>query len=110
MSASLITITENAARHLNFLRSQEKSNVRLRIIVSSGGCAGFQYSFSFDEAFNKDDHVFDRDGAKIILDNTSLSLLNGSEVDYIEEMISSSFVIRNPNSAYSCGCGSSFSI
>ena len=82
----------------------------LRIAVSGGGCSGFQYGLSFDEQRNPDDFVFERDDVKVVVDDVSLDLLNGSEVDFVEDMMGASFQIKNPNAASSCGCGNSFSI
>ena len=82
----------------------------LRITVSGGGCSGFQYGFTFDPARNEDDRLFERDGAQVVVDEVSLELLNGSEIDYVEDLAGASFAIRNPNAASSCGCGNSFSV
>jgi iron-sulfur cluster insertion protein len=106
-----ITLTENAARRIAMLKQQEDAEgARLRIAVSGGGCSGFQYGLSFDEERNPDDFLFERDGIAVIVDDVSLDLLNGAEVDFVEDMMGASFQIRNPNAASSCGCGNSFSI
>jgi iron-sulfur cluster insertion protein len=106
-----ITVTESAAKRIAFLREQEQvGDARLRIAVSGGGCSGFQYGLSFDDQTNPDDRVFERDGVGVVIDDVSLDLLNGSEVDFVEDLIGASFQIRNPNAASSCGCGNSFSI
>jgi iron-sulfur cluster insertion protein len=106
-----IVVTENAARRIAALRIQEEAGEAfLRIAVSGGGCSGFQYGISFDGQRNPDDFVFERDGIAVVVDDTSLDLLNGSEVDFIEDLMGASFQIRNPNAASSCGCGNSFSI
>ena len=78
--------------------------------VSGGGCSGFQYGFSFDDTVRGDDRTFERDGVSVVIDEVSLELLGGSEIDFVEELIGSSFQIRNPNATSSCGCGSSFAI
>ncbi len=82
----------------------------LRLAVSGGGCSGFQYGFSFDDTRNEDDLVFERDGVKLLVDQTSIDLLGGAEIDFVEDLVGSSFQVRNPNASSSCGCGSSFSI
>jgi iron-sulfur cluster insertion protein len=106
-----IVVTENAARRIAMLRAQENAeDAFLRIAVSGGGCSGFQYGFSFDDQRNDDDVVFERDGVDIVVDDVSLGLLNGAEVDFVEDLMGASFQIRNPNAASSCGCGNSFSI
>jgi iron-sulfur cluster insertion protein len=106
-----ITVTESAARRIAFLREQEQvGSANLRIAVSGGGCSGFQYGLSFDDQTNPDDRVFERDGVGVVVDDVSLDLLNGAEVDFVEDLMGASFQIHNPNAASSCGCGNSFSI
>jgi iron-sulfur cluster insertion protein len=107
-----IVVTESAARRIAALREQEEeaANAFLRISVSGGGCSGFQYGLNFDEPQNADDHLFVRDGIAVVVDDVSLDLLNGSEIDFVEDLMGASFQIRNPNAASSCGCGNSFSI
>ena len=106
-----ITVTASAAKRIAFLREQEQvGSANLRIAVSGGGCSGFQYGLSFDDQTNPDDLVFERDGIGVIVDDVSLDLLNGAEVDFVEDLMGASFQIRNPNAASSCGCGNSFSI
>ena len=106
-----ITLTESAARRIAFLREQEQVGAaNLRIAVSGGGCSGFQYGLSFDEQTNPDDRLFERDGIGVVVDDVSLDLLNGAEVDFVEDLMGAAFRINNPNAASSCGCGNSFSI
>jgi iron-sulfur cluster insertion protein len=106
-----ITVTESAAKRIAVLREQEQvDDANLRIAVSGGGCSGFQYGLSFDDQTNPDDLVFERDGVGVVVDDVSLDLLNGAEVDFVEDLMGASFQIRNPNAASSCGCGNSFSI
>ena len=106
-----ITVTESAAKRIAVLREQEQvGGALLRIAVSGGGCSGFQYGLSFDDQTNPDDRVFARDGVGVVVDDVSLDLLNGAEVDFVEDLMGASFQIRNPNAASSCGCGNSFSI
>ena len=106
-----ITVTASAAKRIAFLREQEQvGDANLRIAVSGGGCSGFQYGLSFDDQTNPDDRVFERDGVAVVVDDVSLDLLNGAEVDFVEDLMGASFQIRNPNAASSCGCGNSFSV
>ncbi len=106
-----IALTAAAARRVAWLAEQEgHPGLMLRVAVSGGGCSGFQYGFSFDDVVNEDDRIFERDGVKVVVDEVSLELLAGSEIDFVEELIGASFQIRNPNATASCGCGSSFSV
>ena len=106
-----VNVTESAARRIAFLMTQEDTpNVRLRIAVSGGGCSGFQYGFSFDDTVNADDRLFTRGGAAVVIDETSLELLGGAEIDFVEDLVGAAFQIRNPNAKSSCGCGNSFSV
>jgi iron-sulfur cluster insertion protein len=106
-----ITVTESAAKRIAFLREQERvGDANLRIAVSGGGCSGFQYGMSFDDQTNPDDRVFERDGIGVVVDEISLDLLAGAEVDFVEDLMGAAFRINNPNAASSCGCGNSFSI
>ena len=110
MSDTQFSVTTNAAKRIAFLASKEAKPVMMRVAVLGGGCSGFQYNFSFEEARNDDDLLIERDGAAVLVDATSLDLLRGSELDYVEEMVGSSFQVRNPNATSSCGCGNSFSV
>ena len=106
-----IAITESAARRIAVLKQQEAAaGAFLRIAVSGGGCSGFQYGLSFDDQRNPDDAVFERGGVAVVVDDVSLDLLNGAEIDFVEDLMGASFQIKNPNAATSCGCGNSFSI
>jgi iron-sulfur cluster insertion protein len=106
-----IVVTESAVRRIAALKLQEEAvNAFLRISVSGGGCSGFQYGLSFDDTQNADDHVFERGGIAVIVDDVSLDLLNGAALDFVEDLMGASFQIKNPNAASSCGCGNSFSI
>jgi len=107
----IVNLTASAARRIGELIAAEGNpKLMLRLAVSGGGCSGFQYGFSFDDAQGEDDAVFERDGVKLLVDQTSLELLGGAEVDFVEDLVGSSFQVRNPNATSSCGCGSSFSI
>ena len=106
-----VGLSASAARRLGeLLRAEGKSGLMLRLTVSGGGCSGFQYRFSFDETLTDEDRVFERDGVKLVVDEVSLTLLGGAEVDYVEELVGASFQVKNPNAKSSCGCGSSFAV
>ena len=110
MSETSFSVTENAAKRIAFLAGKEARPVMMRVAVLGGGCSGFQYNFSFEEQRSDDDLVIERDGAAVLVDSTSLELLKGSELDYVEEMVGSAFQVKNPNATSSCGCGNSFSV
>ena len=106
-----ILVTDSAARRIAVLKQQEEAlDAFLRIAVSGGGCSGFQYGLSFDDQTNADDFVFEQGDVRVVVDDVSLDLLNGAEIDFVEDLMGAAFQIRNPNAASSCGCGNSFSI
>ncbi len=107
-----LSLTEAAARRINKVVADEKNPaLMVRLEVAGGGCSGFQYKFGFDSTFDPaEDVLVTRDGAKLVVDKTSLDLLKGSEVDYGESLMEAGFQVRNPQAASSCGCGTSFSV
>lgn len=108
---SSFSVSDNAVKRIAFLVEQEKGEgLFLRVSVSGGGCSGFQYGFTFDDEVRAEDQVFERDGVKVVVDKTSLDLMGGAEIDFVEDLIGASFQIRNPMATASCGCGSSFSV
>ncbi len=109
MSVNVI-LTETAARRINEIVAGEPRNKLLRVSVEGGGCSGFQYKFDLVDERADDDTVLERDGATVLIDPVSLGFLEGSEIDFVDELIGASFQIRNPNATASCGCGTSFSI
>ena len=104
-----IEITENAQNHIAKVISQDRVNY-FRISVLGGGCAGFQYKFYFDNTKNDDDILFETKKISVIIDTASLDLIKGSKIDYVNELIGSSFKITNPQASSACGCGTSFSL
>lgn len=106
-----LVFTEAAARKVKrLLEEEENDQLKLRVYITGGGCAGFSYGFTFDENTAEDDTVVERDGVQLVVDPMSFQYLAGAEVDYQEGLQGSRFVINNPNATTTCGCGSSFSI
>ena len=106
-----IELTESAARRIAHLMGEEgHPGLMLRIAVSGGGCSGFQYGFSFDDSVQADDRTFERAGAKVVIDEVSLELLRGSEIDFVKTGLNRTFQFKNPNVTEQCGCGESFTI
>ena len=106
-----ITITENASKQILYLINKEnKSDLYFRIKVDGGWCAGFQYNFTFTDTKDSKDLILLQNNVKVIVDDVSLNLIKGSTLDYVKELIGSSFKIENPQATSSCGCGTSFSI
>ncbi len=102
-----LTLSDNAVRKIKQLIADKDENAGLRVKVVGGGCSGLQYRMEIDSAKERD-KVFERDGAKLIVDKKSFLYLNGSELDYAEELMSSGFRLVNPNVKRACGCGESF--
>jgi len=106
-----ISLSARAAKRLTaLLAAEDRPGLMLRVTVNGGGCAGFQYDFSFDDTVASDDRTFERDGVTAVIDEASLGLLAGSEIDFVEDLIGAAFQVKNPNATSSCGCGSSFSV
>ena len=106
-----INLTARAAQKVRDLVAEEENDkLKLRVFITGGGCSGFQYGFSFDEAAAEDDTAIERDGVTLLVDPMSFQYLVGSEVDYTEGLEGSRFVVNNPNATTTCGCGASFSI
>ena len=93
----------------SLLKDEKNSDLNLRVYVTGGGCAGFQYGFSFDENKDDSDTVVIRHGVSLIVDPMSVQYLMGAEIDFQEDLQGARFVIKNPNANTTCSCGSSFS-
>lgn len=91
------------------LAEEDNQGLNLRIFVQGGGCSGFSYGFTLDEAQNEDDFEFVKEDVKILVDSMSFQYLQGASIRYDEGPMGSSFVIDNPNAQSTCGCGASFS-
>ena len=101
-----IIFTDNSIKQINYLLNKKEKGSFFRIAIKGGGCSGFQYDFSFDKVKNEDDLVFNN----ILIDKTSADMLQGSEVEFCQELIGQQFKINYPHSKSSCGCGVSFSL
>ncbi len=105
-----LIFTDAAALKVKRLIDEEGNrSLKLRVFISGGGCSGFQYGFKFESEEAEDDTVIENQGVKLVVDPMSIQYLMGAEIDYSEGLEGSQFVIRNPNAATTCGCGSSFS-
>lgn len=106
-----LVFTESAAAKVKELIDEEGNpELKLRVFVTGGGCAGFQYGFTFDEEVGEDDTQLQKNGVTLLIDPMSFQYLVGAEIDYSEGLEGSQFVIKNPNATSTCGCGSSFSV
>jgi iron-sulfur cluster insertion protein len=110
MSESLV-FTDSAVQKVKELVEEEKNPaLMLRVFVSGGGCSGFQYGFTFDEAEQDGDTKVVKNGVTLLIDPMSFQYLVGAEIDYKEDVDGAQFVIKNPQAKTTCGCGSSFSV
>jgi iron-sulfur cluster assembly protein len=112
IKAKGITFTEKGAEKVQeFLASQgaDVTQAGLRVGVKGGGCSGFQYTLAFDER-RGDDVVFEDHGLQILVDTTSLPYVDGSEIDFLDQLTGAGFQVNNPNDIAACGCGSSFKV
>lgn len=105
-----VTVTERAARRIRQVLANEPSGAMLRISVNGGGCSGFQYVFDIDRDRADDDIVIERDGAGVLVDPVSLEYMQGSVIDFVDDLMGQAFKIENPNATASCGCGTSFAL
>lgn len=106
-----INFTDAAANKVKALIAEEGNpSLKLRVFITGGGCSGFQYGFSFDEALAEDDMQVEKNGVTLLIDAMSFQYLVGADIDYREDASGAQFVIRNPNAKTTCGCGSSFSV
>lgn len=98
------------AKVRELIEEEGNPELRLRVFVTGGGCSGFQYGFSFDDSQDEEDTAIERDGVVLLVDPMSYQYLVGASVEYEEGLQGSQFMVKNPNAASTCGCGSSFSI
>ncbi|MBM3484301.1 MAG: iron-sulfur cluster insertion protein ErpA [Alphaproteobacteria bacterium] len=107
-----IEVTDRAIARISQLRASEPdpTGLSFRVSVLGGGCSGFQYKFGFDGSKGPDDIAIERDGVTVLVDKVSAGYMGGSVIDFVTELMGSSFQVRNPQAASSCGCGTSFSL
>ena len=106
-----MNLSPDALTKLKDLIAEENNpDIMLRVFVQGGGCSGFSYGFTFDDAKNEDDFDFVFEEVKVLVDSMSMTYLQNADIDYKEDLMSASFVINNPNAQSTCGCGSSFSV
>ena len=110
MTEPAITLSPSAASRIRQIAEREGRPVMLRVAVEGGGCSGFQYQLDLVEEAQPGDLRIERDGAAAVIDEVSMVLLKGSEIDFVDELAGAEFKVRNPNAKSSCGCGVSFSI
>ncbi len=104
------TITNQAAERIQLLLSKQEEACFFRVSVLAGGCSGFQYSFCVDRQVTPDDVKIEAFGTPVVIDETSLGILAGSQLDFEESLMGAMYVIKNPNATSRCGCGNSFSV
>ena len=106
----MIKLTESAVNRVREMIEKRASGIGLRIGVTESGCSGYSYALDYAETLNDNDTVIEQDGVKVVVDKTSMPLLDGVELDYVKQGLNQSFKFNNPNVVSSCGCGESFSV
>ena len=108
---NVLVFTDAAAGKVGeLIREEANPNLKLRVFVSGGGCSGFQYKFDTEKSRADDDIVIEKSGATVLIDPVSLNYMAGSEIDFVDDLIGSSFKVNNPKATASCGCGTSFAL
>ena len=110
MPAPLIFTDSAAAKVADLVAEEGNPELKLRVFVQGGGCSGFQYGFTFDEATQEGDTSVEKNGVTVLVDPLSMQYMSGCSIDYKEDLEGARFVINNPNATTTCGCGSSFSV
>ncbi|MBX8800865.1 iron-sulfur cluster insertion protein ErpA [Pseudochrobactrum asaccharolyticum] len=105
-----ISVSDAAAKRIVKILQKQTDKSALRISVEGGGCSGFSYKFDLVDDSNDDDLIIEKDGAKVLIDSISVPYIDGSVIDFIDDLMGQSFQINNPNVTSSCGCGVSFAI
>ena len=105
-----VVVTERAAARIGEILRQEPPGTMLRVSVEGGGCSGFQYKFDTERERGADDIAIERGDATVLIDPVSLNYMAGSQIDFVDDLIGSSFKVNNPKATASCGCGTSFAL
>jgi iron-sulfur cluster assembly accessory protein len=105
-----VTLSDSAARRIAEIAAGEPKTPMLRVSVEGGGCSGFQYKFDLVDAKADDDLVLEKAGATVVIDPVSVEYMQGSEIDFVDDLMGAAFKIKNPLATASCGCGTSFSL
>ncbi len=108
--AADVTVSERAALRIGEILRREPAGTMLRVSVEGGGCSGFQYKFDTERERTDDDIVIEKGSATVLIDPVSLNYMAGSEIDFVDDLIGSSFKVNNPKATASCGCGTSFAL
>ena len=108
--SQMISVTDSAIRRIATILSKEQDGSMLRISVSGGGCSGFQYNYDLVTEKEPDDLIIDKDGAIVLIDPVTQQYMEGSEVDFVDDIMGQAFQIKNPQATASCGCGTSFAL
>lgn len=105
-----IYVSDSAAKRIATILQRQPDKSALRVSVEGGGCSGFSYKFDLVDTVESDDLIIEKDGAKVLIDSISVPYIDGSVIDFIDDLMGQSFQITNPNATASCGCGTSFSV
>lgn len=107
----MLSLTDVAATKVGeFLLKHNRPNALLRVRVVGGGCSGFQYQLALDDESRDGDQVIEKNGVRMLIDERSLPYLDGTEIDYVEDLMGAGFRFNNPNAVSNCGCGESFQV
>ncbi len=105
-----VQLTDRAAKRISEIVANEDKPKMLRVSVNAGGCTGFQYAFDLVTERGESDFVIEKSGATVLIDEVSLPLMAGSQIDFVDDLIGAAFQVKNPNATETCGCGTSFTI
>lgn len=105
MAATQVTLSDSAAKRIAAIVASEPANTMLRVSVEGGGCSGFQYRFDLVRDREADDLAIEKNGVTVLIDPVSVMYMEGSEIDFVDDLIGASFQVKNPNATAACGCG-----